>query len=95
MTSNAAGYFSYFGTAAGDPTKGYYSYDLGAWHIVVLNSNCSEVGGCGAGSPQELWLRADLAAHPTVCTLAYWHHARFSSGDHGNHPSMQPMWQAP
>jgi hypothetical protein len=94
LTPNAAGYYSYFGTAAGDPAKGYYSYDLGAWHIVVINSNCSPVGGCGAGSPQELWLRADLAAHPAVCTLAYWHHPRFSSGNHGNQPAMQPIWQA-
>ena len=57
LTSGAAGYFGYFGAAAGDPTKGYYSYDLGSWHIVVLNSNCSQVGGCDAGSPQETWLR--------------------------------------
>ena len=52
LTKNAAGYFSYFGAAAGDPQKGYYSYDLGAWHIVVINANCSEVGGCGVNSPQ-------------------------------------------
>jgi hypothetical protein len=94
LTPNAAGYFNYFGAVAGDPAKGYYSYDLGTWHIVVINSNCSEVGGCRAGSPQELWLRADLAAHPTVCTLAYWHHPRFSSGEHGSYPSLQPIWQA-
>jgi hypothetical protein len=94
LTPKAAGYFAYFGTAASDPTKGYYSYDLGSWHLIALNSNCSQVGGCSAGSPQEQWLRADLAAHPAACTLAYWHHPRFSSGQHGNFDSMQPIWQA-
>ncbi|TAK62486.1 MAG: hypothetical protein EPO22_07485 [Dehalococcoidia bacterium] len=95
LTTGAAGYFGYFGSAAGDPAKGYYSYDLGAWHVVVINSNCSQVGGCGAGSPQETWLRADLAAHPAACTLAYWHHPRFSSGStHGDNTSVQPIWQA-
>ena len=84
QSGSAADYYRYFGTAAGDPTKGYYSYDIGGWHIVALNSNCSFVGGCGAGSPQEQWLSADLAAHPANCTLAYWHHPRFSSGEHGS-----------
>jgi len=94
-TSGAAGYFGYFGPAAGDPAKGYYSYDLGAWHVVALNSNCGEVGGCGAGSPQEQWLRADLAAHAAECTLAYWHHPRFSSGStHGSDTGMSAVWQA-
>ncbi len=95
LTAGAAGYYGYFGAAAGDPSKGYYSYDLGAWHVVVVNSNCGAVGGCGAGSPQETWLRADLAAHPAACTLAYWHHPRFSSGaTHGDNVAVQPMWQA-
>ncbi len=94
-TPGASGYFDYFGPAAGDRSKGYYSYDLGSWHIVVINSNCAAVGGCHAGSPQEQWLRADLAAHPTQCTLAYWHHPRFSSGaSHGNNTEVQPLWQA-
>jgi hypothetical protein len=93
-TAGATGYYSYFGAAAGDPKKGYYSYDLGAWHVVVVNSNCSEVGGCQAGSAQEQWLRADLAAHPATCTLAYWHHPLFSSGQHGNDTEMRPIWQA-
>jgi hypothetical protein len=93
-TAGATGYFGYFGSAAGEQGKGYYSYDLGAWHIVVLNSNCAQVGGCQAGSVQEQWLRADLAAHPAACTLAYWHHPRFSSGQHGNNSAMQPFWQA-
>jgi Calcineurin-like phosphoesterase len=92
----ASPYFDYFGAAAGDPGKGYYSYDLGAWHIVSLNSNCSEFpGGCGTDSPQLEWLRKDLAEHPAPCTLAYWHHPLFSTGlKHGNDPEMTPFWQA-
>jgi hypothetical protein len=93
-TSGATGYYNYFGAAAGDPTRGYYSYDLGAWHVVVLNSNCAAIGGCDAASPQVQWLRADLSAHPATCTLAYWHHPRFSSGQHGNNATFQPFWQA-
>ena len=77
---DAEGYFNYFGAAAGDPDKGYYSFDIGSWHIVVLNSNCDEVGGCDPGDPQVNWLEADLAANPSDCTLAVTHHARFSSG---------------
>jgi len=93
---NAGAYFDYFGAAAGDPKKGYYSYDLGTWHIIVLNSNCADVwGGCAAGSPQEQWLRKDLAEHPAACTLAYFHHPRFSSGkNHGSEPEMIPFWKA-
>ena len=94
-SSGASYYFQYFGAAAGDPKTGYYSYELGSWHIIVLNSECKEVGGCGAGSPEEKWLRADLAAHPTGCTLAYFHKPRFSSGlNHGNDPEMAAFWQA-
>ena len=99
QTPNASGYFDYFNGVgvqtgrAGDRSKGYYSFNIGSWHVVVLNSNCSEVGGCGAGSPQETWLRQDLAANPASCTLAYWHHPRFSSGEHGDAPAMQPFWQ--
>jgi hypothetical protein len=90
-TANATGYYGYFGELAGDPTKGYYSYDLGDWHIVALNSNLA----VSAGSTQEQWLRADLAASTKSCTLAYWHHPRFSSGlEHGNNAAMQPLWQA-
>jgi hypothetical protein len=94
-TAGASGYFGYFGAAAGDPDKGYYSYDLGSWHVVVLNSNCAAVGGCGAGSPQERWLREDLKAHRAAsCTAAYFHHPRFSSGNHGNQPAVGPFWEA-
>ncbi len=94
LTTAARGYFSYFGPAAGDPTKGYYSYNRGQWHIVIINSSCPQVGGCQAGSAQEQWLRADLASSPKFCTLAYWHHPRFSSGEHGSLAYMQPIWQA-
>jgi acid phosphatase type 7 len=80
LTTGATGYFGYFGAAAGDPAKGYYSFNLGAWHLVVLNSNCVQVGGCNAGNPQETWLKADLAANPAKCTLAMWHHPLFTSG---------------
>lgn len=95
-TPGAAGYFGYFGPSAGDRGKGYYSYDLGAWHVVVLNSNCSEVeGGCAQGSPQEKWLRVDLERSRSGCTLAYFHHPRFSSGkEHGGHLSVKPFWRA-
>ena len=92
----AGPYFDYFGAAAGEPGKGYYSYDLGSWHIVVLNSNCAEVeGGCMPDSPQERWLRADLEANRSACTLAYFHHPRFASGEeHGDQLSSRPFWRA-
>jgi len=94
-SDGASGYARYFGAAAGDPKKAYYSYDLGAWHIIVLNSECDEVGGCNAASPQGQWLRQDLAQHPVACTLAYFHKPLFSSGaKHGNDPLMKPLWQA-
>jgi hypothetical protein len=93
-TKGAAPYFKYFGKAAGEPGKGYYSYELAGWHIISLNSDCSDIGGCGAGSQEDVWLRQDLAAHPVACTLAYWHHPLFSSGlTHGNDPEMKPFWQ--
>lgn len=93
-TPDAQGYFGYFGAAAGDPTRGYYSFDIGAWHLIALNSNCASIGGCGAGSPQEQWLRADLADHPARCTLAYWHHPRFSSGWHGSDAAYTAFWRS-
>jgi hypothetical protein len=96
-TPHAAGYFGYWGEIAGDPSKGYYSYEAGTWHVVVINSNCTEVGGCEPGSPQERWLREDLSAHPSDCALAYWHHPLFSSGikpSHALHPEMRAIWQA-
>ncbi len=94
-TSGASAYFRYFGPSAGDPQKGYYSYDLGDWHVIVMNSDCSDVGGCNSGSQQEQWLRQDLKTHPALCTVAYWHHPLFSSGaKHGNDPEVKPLWQA-
>ncbi len=87
-TRSADGYFEYFGAAAGERGKGYYSFELGDWHLVALNSNCSLVGGCGATSSQGQWFTANLAANPSDCTLAYDHHPRWSSGPHGNHTSM-------
>jgi len=86
LTSGASAYFSYFGMPS------YYSYTLGNWHMVSLNSECSHVGGCQAGSPQEKWLLADLAAHPTQCTLVYWHEPRWSSGEHGDATQMATIW---
>ena len=94
-SAGASFYFQYFGPAAGDPKDGFYSYDLGTWHIIVLNSECVEVGGCEAGSREEKWLRADLAAHPIACTLAYFHKPLFSSsGAHGDDLALKPFWQA-
>jgi hypothetical protein len=91
--AGATGYVRYFGEAAGDPDKAYYSYELGAWHIVVLNSECVEVGGCDAASPQGQWLKQDLTQHTAGCTLAYFHKPLFSSGGkHGNDPEMKPLW---
>jgi 3',5'-cyclic AMP phosphodiesterase CpdA len=75
------------------PPRGYYSFELGSWHVVVLNSNCSRAGGCELGSPQQRWLAKDLADHPTKCTLAYWHHPRFSSGLHGSDATMAALWR--
>ena len=74
------------------PRRGWYSYALGTWHVIVLNSNCDKIGGCERGSAQWRWLQADLAAHRNTCTLAYWHHPRFSSGGHGSDITYAPFW---
>jgi len=89
----AGPYFAYFGAAAGVPGEGWYSYDLGTWHIVVLNSDCAAVAGCGPGSPQVDWLRQDLARHAGAHILAYWHHPLFSSGSHGSSSSVRTFWK--
>jgi hypothetical protein len=101
QTQGATGYYNYFGSAAGDSNKGYYSYDLGDWHVVSLNSMCGNAagefqqpGGCGPDSPMVTWLKQDLAANPTACTLATFHHPLFNSGNLGNHPKMKPIWEA-
>jgi calcineurin-like phosphoesterase family protein len=97
-TEGASAYFEYFGKAAGDPDEGYYSYELGEWHIVALNSNCGEGEvRCGPRSAQTAWLEEDLAANADEgrCTLAYMHHPRFSSGvKHGSTANMEPLWEA-
>lgn len=101
MTSHAAAYYAYFCSAAGTPFDGWYSYDLGAWHIVVLNSICAdyysdgEGPACTEGSRQMRWLEADLAAHPARCTLAYWHHPLFSNdtAGEGDHVALRPAWR--
>ncbi len=93
QTKDLAGYLGYFGTAAAPEGASWYSYDLGSWHIVVLDSDCGFVGGCGPGSAQGRWLSTDLAASTARCTLAIWHHPRFSSGEHGNDTDVAPFWQ--
>lgn len=89
----AAPYFEYFGAAAGTPEQPWRSFDTGGWHVVALDSNCGRVGGCDAGSPQGQWLEADLAANSKPCTLAYFHHPRFSSGILGVDDGVLPFWQ--
>jgi hypothetical protein len=94
----AMAYFAYWGERAGPRDKGYYSYDLGIWHVVALNTNCYApgLGGCGAGSEQEKWLKKDLQQHAKSCIVAYGHHALFSSGLlklHAVHPELRDLWR--
>lgn len=101
---HAGPFYAYFCGGSGKPFEGRTSFELGAWHVVVLNSTCGgdldvptsvadELGGCGADSPQARWLVADLAAHPSRCTLAMWHHPRFSSGPYGSATAMSAIWK--
>jgi hypothetical protein len=99
----ATGYYSYFGSAAGDPAKGYYSFNLGSWHIIAVNSElCYDLSNyddtpstqCPKGSPMETWLRNDLAANSGLCTMAYWHEPRFSSTAGRGDDTVDPLWQA-
>lgn len=92
-TKAALGYFDYFGKRAGERGKGYYSFDIGEWHLVAINSNCWAVGGCQKDSPQELWLRDDLSKNKTKCILAFWHHPLFSEGSHKNNEFMKDIWE--
>ena len=85
----AAPYFDYFGVNAGPAGFGYYSFDLGAWHVVALNSNIS----ARRSSVQGQWLRADLASSPSKCTIAYWHHPLFTSGPDGDSEEMRDFWR--
>ena len=91
--SDGAPHFAYFGAAAGDPDKGYYSYEAGAWKVIVINSNAGRVP-VDSGSEQEQWLRDELSASEHDCTLAYWHHPRFSSGVYGDDDRFDALWQA-
>ena len=105
-TAGARGYFDYFNGVgkrtgpAGDRDRGYYSFDIGNWHLISLNTNCELIDrgaaadGCAAGSPQERWLRSDLAANRNSCTLAFSHRPRFNSGLRGNFPAARPFWDA-
>jgi hypothetical protein len=99
LTRGAQGYFDYFNGVgadsgrAGSRRRGYYSFDLGAWHMVALNTNCEQIGGCARNSPQLNWLREDLASHPARCTMAFAHAGRFSSGEHGNNDLLRDLWQ--
>jgi hypothetical protein len=89
-----AGYLAYFGDAAAPDGTSWYSYDLGTWHVVVLDSECEKAGGCDPDSEQGRWLADDLAASDTSCTVAIFHHPRFSSGEHGNIRAVAPLWDA-
>ena len=99
FTEGAAPYFDYFNGVgadsgrAGSRSGGFYSFNLGAWHIVALNTNCPQIGGCSARSAQAMWLRADLEANKAKCTLAFMHSARFSSGEHGNDELLRDLWR--
>jgi acid phosphatase type 7 len=90
-TPDASGYFGYFGARAGNPSKGYYTYKRGSWRIIVLNSNCSEVDGCGGLSPQGSWLRQILTNYQANCTLAYFHHPLFASTGAAT-TEVRPFW---
>jgi len=88
-TPNAAGYFAYWKERAGPAWKGYYSFDLGTWHLIALNSNLKSA----AAAEQESWLRNDLATSPAHCVLAFWHHPMFSSGYNGQMPGTVPLYR--
>jgi len=89
-TADASGYYAYFGPRAGEPDKGYYSFEVGSWHVIALNSTLEG----DAAAAQQAWLEGELAARSATCSVAYWHHPRFSSGYHGNHASVAPVWDA-
>jgi len=93
LTRRASGHFAYFGARAGSPARGYYSFELGAWHVVALNSNCGVTGGCRTDSVQLRWLRADLAGNRNRCVLAFWHAPLFSSGAAGGDVRTRIFWE--
>lgn len=92
-TAGAGPYYNYFKARAGKSGKGYYSYDRGSWHVVVLNSNCGKVGGCDRRSAQGRWLRKNLANNPSRCTLAYFHHPLQATGKNTPTPQVKPFWR--
>jgi calcineurin-like phosphoesterase family protein len=95
-TKHARGHDEYFGDHDGPSRRFYYSYDLGSWHVVVLNSDCWRIGGCAADDPQARWFREELRRHRTRCTVAYWHRPPFSSGRYGDLEDterVRPLWQ--
>ncbi|MBJ7354667.1 MAG: metallophosphoesterase [Thermoleophilaceae bacterium] len=93
FTPGAGGYFDFFGRAAGPARRGYYSFNIGSWHVVSLNANCSVVD-CTSSSAQARWLRDDLKKNPSRCTAGIWHQPLFSSGEmHGNDPLVRPLWK--
>jgi hypothetical protein len=93
-TSPAAGYFGYFGSTAGDPTKGYYDFTLGKWLVIVINTGTEHIADYAVGSPQEVWLKSELASHTEPCIVAMWHHPRFTTitGRPPIRPEVQPLW---
>jgi len=95
-TEDASGYFDYFGARAGERGKGYYSFNLGTWHLIALNSGgndaCKPVS-CEKNSAQETWLRKDLATNTSSCTLAFWHRPLFTSGTRRDSVEVRPLWQ--
>ena len=94
VTVGASPYYQYFGSKAGSARKGYYSYDVGEWHVIVVNSEIVVAGfSLAERKAQEDWLRTDLKGTQQPCTMAYWHHPRFSSGWHGSSPALQSIWQ--
>jgi hypothetical protein len=92
QTAGAKPYFDYFGSRAGPAGRGWYARTLGAWRLITLDSECDQVGGCGRGSRQYEWLAAELADHPTACTVVAFHRPRFSSGYHGDFKGVDPLW---
>ena len=93
VTADAAGYLGYWGAQARPNGTTWYAFETGAWHVVMLDSNCDKVGGCGPESAQGRWLAADLKASNAQCTLAIFHHPRWSSGEHGNDRDMDAFWR--
>jgi acid phosphatase type 7 len=96
QTKAATGYFTYFGEKAGDPAKGYYSTNVGSWHVLAINTNdnCRRIP-CDEGSEQLAWVREDLEKNKAKkCTVALFHHPRWSSGEHGDNPNIDPLWRA-